>query len=162
MSVEASKLRGANLCTTAVALALAGGVTTTTTTATAQFSIGGLAFTKAAMAGVATPTTDAVTGVAFPALAINTGTVFVFCLDATGALKVVQGTVTDLDSGGNFKVSGPQFPDIPDTLCPFGYAVVKNGATGSNWTFGTSNWNATGITIGAHDVHSLPKLPQKS
>lgn len=164
MSVEASKLRGANLCTSAGATALSGGVTTTTTTNTIQYSVAGLALTKTAMAGVASPTSDAVTAALFSAapLAINTGSVFVLCLDASGTLKVVQGTVQALNSAGNFQTSGPQFPDIPDTLTPFAYAVVRNGSTGSAWTYGTSNWNATGITVNVHDVHTLPKLPAQS
>jgi hypothetical protein len=42
------------------------------------------------------------------------------------------------------------------------YIVVKNGSTGSNWTFGTSNWNATGITLGIQDVMTLTGRPQVS
>jgi hypothetical protein len=162
MSVEASKLRGAAFVTNVGVLALSGAATTTSTSNTLQYSIKGLAYAKTALSGVATPTTDVNTGAAFPALLINTGTVFVFCLDSSGALKVAQGTVTDLDSSGAFKSAGPQFPDIGDTLAPFGFAVVRNGSTGSNWTFATSNWNATGITVNAHDVHTLPKTPQIS
>lgn len=41
-------------------------------------------------------------------------------------------------------------PDIPATEVPLSYHTVKAGTTVSGtWTFGTSLWNATGITIGA-------------
>lgn len=163
MSVEASKLRGHNQASTVAGTSLSGGVNTTTTNNTIQYSVQGLAFSKTAMSGVATPTTDAVTGAAFPALAASQGTVVVLCLDASGNLKAVQGPIMALNSAGNFQQQGgPQFPDIPDTLTAFAYVIFRNGSTGSAWTYGTSNWNATGMTVNVHDVFSLPKQPQLS
>ena len=89
---------------------------------------------------------------------------FVWCYDgssttAATAIKVVQGSVESLDVSGTF-LKAPDFANIPDTLCPFAYSIVRNGSTGSAWTFGTSNWNATGITLAHQDVMTLPGRPQ--
>jgi hypothetical protein len=154
------------LCAIKVALTASGAATTVGSTGTVHYCIKGKAYTTSAASSSATPTTDAVTGAAFVAVPANYGSVFVLCLDGSSstfatALKVVQGSVVALDSAGNFVVA-PQFGTIPDTLCPVSYIVVKNGSTGSNWTFGTSNWNATGITLGIQDVMTLTGRPQVS
>ena len=52
------------------------------------------------------------------------------------AIKVVQGTIEVLDgaadgANANFVGALPQFPVVPDNLCPFGYYVVKVGASGA-------------------------------
>jgi hypothetical protein len=157
---------GATMCSTYVAITgvTATGATTFTATpvgtaAAISFCIKGKAFTKATIAGGATPTTDAVTAAAFPPLAANQGTIVVLGLNAAGTILAAQGSIEGLDSGGNFQVA-PQFPSLPDTMCPFAYIVVKDGATGGAWTFGTSNWNATGITATPVSVMMLPARPQ--
>jgi len=156
------------LCISKATLAASGAATTFTTTGATLYAIKGKAYTTSAAAGAATPTSDAAAGTTFASkpLAANTGTVFVWCYDgssatAATAIKVVQGAVESLDVSGNF-LKAPDFSNIPDTLCPFAYTVVKNGSTGSNWTFGTSNWNATGITLAHQDLVSLPGRPQVS
>lgn len=158
------------MCVSKAALAVSGAATTWSTTGATLYCIKGKAYTTSAAASAASPTSDATTGTTFASapLAINTGTVFVWCYDgssttAATAIKVAQGTVTSLDAAGNF-LTAPQFPALADTLCPFSYTVVKNGSTGSAWTFGTSNWNATGITgvTTPQDVMTLPGRPQVS
>ena len=140
---------------------LAVGTTSTYTVATAiSCVVRGKYHAFSTKTNQATPTTDASTGAAFPALAINQGTVLVFGSEG-GTIKVAQGSIEALDAAGNFRIY-PKFPDIPATMCPFGYVVVKNDATGGAWTFGTSNWNATGITTAAVDVETLPARPQAS
>lgn len=143
---------------------LAAGTTTTySTTGTKDYLIEGKAYSKAAVTNGATPTTDANTALAFVGLTANQGSVFVFGYDASGTIKVAQGTVQALDSAGLFIVA-PQFPVIPETICPFGYLVFKGGSTLSGtWTFGTSNLSSvTGATYTFVDIGTLPDRPQIS
>jgi hypothetical protein len=140
---------------------LAAGTTTTYTTANAvNYAIGGIAYTKAAATNAATPTTDATTGAAFLPVTANQGSVFVFGYDAAGNLKVSQGQVQALDAQGNFNLS-PQFPSIPDNVAPFGYLVLKAGATLSgSWTFGSSNLSSvTGATYSFKNLMTMPARP---
>lgn len=143
---------------------LSGAATTYSTAAlTLQYAIKGLAYAKAQVSGGATPTTDIVTGAAFVPLLASQVCVFVFCFDAAGSvLRVAQGKVFSwLDTSAR-SVATP-FPVLPDTLCPFAYAVVKNGTTGSSWVFGTGNWNATGIVIDTPvNVQMLPSAPPET
>lgn len=149
------------MCTMKAALA-AGTTTTYSTTGVTLFCIGGKAYSKAAVTNGATPTTDATTAAAFVAVGANYGSVFVFGYDKDGTIKVSQGSVVALDASGAF-ILAPQFPAIPDTVCPFGYLVIKAGSTASNWTFGSSNLSgATGITYTFVDVMTMPARPQVS
>lgn len=141
---------------------LTAGTTSTYTTAAATAGcIGGKFFTAlAAQTNTATPTTDG-NGDAFTALAASQVSVFVFTMVAAGTIAVFQGSVEDLES--NTVVTAPSFPDIDlETYCPFGYVVVVNDSTGSAWTFGASNWTATGVTDTYTDVCVLPSRPQTS
>lgn len=141
---------------------LTAGTTTTYTIATAfTYTLGGKSFSKGSGSNAASPTTDAVTGAAFRAVAANQACVFVFCVDSGGTVKVVQGGIVDnreiSASGGSV---GAPIPNLPDTLCPFGYLLLQAGPTASNWTFGSSNTSgATGITYTWQDVMSLPTQP---
>ena len=149
------------MCTMKATLA-AGTTTTYSTTGVTLYCIGGKAYSKAAVTNGATPTTDATTAAAFVAVGANYGSVFVFGYDSSGTIKVSQGSVVALDASGAF-ILAPQFPAIPDTVCPFGYLVIKAGSTASNWTFGSSNLSgATGITYTFVDVMTLPARPQVS
>ena len=165
------------LCVSKATLAASGAATTWSTTGATLYAIKGKAYTTSAASSAASPTSDAALGTTFASntLAANQGTVFVWCYDgssttAATAIKVCQGSEEALDASGNF-LKAPDFPGIPDTLAPdfpglsdtlapFAYTVVKNGSTGSAWTFGTSNWNATGITLAHQDVMTLPGRPQ--
>jgi hypothetical protein len=149
------------MATTVAGLAV--GTTTTLTTANTQlFCIKGKAYSKAGVSNEATPTTDYVTGVAFLPIAVNKAGAFVICRDSSGNLKVVQGQIVDYTDDGVFKVA-PQFPVIPNDLCPIGYELVKVISTGSTWTFGASNQaSQTGITKVLVDLMGLPDRPQVS
>lgn len=141
---------------------LAAGTTTTiSTTGSTHYCIKGKGYIKTAITNGATPTTDATTGAAFPALSANQGTVVVIGLDASGNIKASQGSIQALDSAGNF-ITSPQFPAIPDTMCPIGYIVLKGGATLSGtWTFGTSNLSGvTGMTYTFVSLITMPDRPQ--
>lgn len=144
---------------------LSAGTTTTISTAnTIQYCLRGKAISpKTAITNGATPTTDATTGLAFTPISANQGTVVVLGLDASGNLKASQGSVQALDSSGAF-VLAPQFPVVPDTVCPFAYIVLKGGATLSGtWTFGTNNLSSvTGMTYTFVNVMGMPDRPQVS
>lgn len=152
-------------CVSKATLAASGAATTWSTTGATLYCIAGKAFSTAAASGAASPTSDTVKGTTFASapLAANTGTVFLWMYDGTGtaatAVRVAQGSVEPLDASGNF-INAPQLPVAPDTRCAFAYTVIRNGSTGSNWTFGTSNWNATGITLAHQDLMTLPGRPQ--
>lgn len=156
-----------SMCVSKATLAASGAATTWSTTGATLYSIKGKAFSTAAASSAASPTSDATKAATFASapLAINTGTVFVWAYNGGGtaatAVRVAQGTVEALDAAGNF-VKAPDFPGLSDDLTPFAYTIVRNGSTGSNWTFGTSNWNATGITLANVDVFTLPGRPQVS
>lgn len=141
---------------------LAAGTTTTiSTTGTTTYVIKNRIYTKTAITNGATPTTDALTGSAFTALSASEGTVVVVGLDSSGNLKACQGSIVDLDSDGNF-VQAPQFPGIPDTMCPIGFIVLKAGSSLSgSWTFGSSNLSSvTGMSYDFNDVFGIPDRPQ--
>jgi len=156
---QASDLRGATICISKAGLT-AGTTTTYTTAAAAGGSIAGkFATALAAQTNTATPTTD-YNGDAFTALAASQGCIFVYSIIAAGTIAVHQGPVETLDSGNLF-VNACEFPDIDlETYMPFGYVVCKNASTGSAWTFGASNWTATGLTDTYTDVTVLPQRPQ--
>jgi hypothetical protein len=144
---------------------LAAGTTSTlSSTGTLAFAIKGKAYSHAALSNTATPTTDAVTGAAFVPVVTNKGSVFVIGYNAAGALIAAQGSIESLDSSGNF-INAPQFPVIPDTMCPIGYEIIRAGSTASaaGWVFGTGNQaSVTGITYTLVDVVTLPERPQVS
>lgn len=138
-----------------------GGETVYDTTVIIEYAIGGKAYRKAAVTDGVTPTTDGTTGSAMTVTA-NYGTVVVWALNSSGTVSCYKGTTESLDSSGAF-INAPQFPAVPDTVCPFAYTVIKGGSTVSGtWTFGSSNWNATGITATHTNVFTLPGRPQTS
>jgi len=146
---------------------LTAGTTTTITTAnTTQYCIKGLAYSKAGATNAATPTTDATTGAAFVAVPASNGCAFVVGLDSSGAFKVSQGPLYTLSgeaSGANTTtlLGAMQLPIVPDTVCPIGYIVVEVGASGSSWTFGSSNLAGppSNVNIAFTDVMTLPDRP---
>lgn len=147
--------------------ALAAGTTTTLTVGTTTpFAIKGKAYSFAAASNQATPTTDATTGAAFVAVPAGYGCAFVIGLDASGAIKVSQGPLQIMDgvaAGASAKfITAPQFPIVPDTVCPVGYLITKVGTSGSAWTFGTSNLAGPPANV-LHtfvDCVTLPDRPQ--
>ncbi len=143
---------------------LAAGTTTTLTSANqVDYCIKGKMYRKATATNEATPTTDVTTGAAFVALAAGFGSVFVTCRDSSGNLKVAQGGVEALDNQGNF-IRAPQFPSVPDTVCPYGYIVVKAQTGAVTWTFGSSNLAGppSNVVIAYQDCAVLPDRPQAS
>lgn len=164
--MQSQQLIGGNFCLAKAGLTgLSGAATTFSTGAAVLYAIGGKALNKAAVAGGATPTTDATTGAAI-AIKAGQGTVVVWCLDAAGAVRVVQGSVEAVDQSGKFLVAPPQFPAIPDTLTPFAYSVHKGNPSGhatplaGTFTFGVSTWDTAGTVHTLADLIALPNRPQ--
>jgi hypothetical protein len=98
----------------------------------------------------AVPTTDALTGAAFVAQTDNTACVYVMGQTAAGAIAACQGSIVPTQVGvtttaGDF-IGAPQFPALPQDFMVMGYCLVRTAPDASNWTFGTDNWAATGVT----------------
>lgn len=164
--MQAIQLVGGNFCLSKAGLTgLSGAATTFTTANPVTYAITGKAYTKAAVAGGATPAVDGVTGGQIT-LKPGFGTVVVWALDAAGNVKAVQGSTEALNQAGTFQFAAPQFPSLGDDLTPFAYSVHKAGAANSatplvgTFTFGVSNWNTTGVTTTVTDVIALPNRPQ--
>jgi hypothetical protein len=155
-------LEGGSSLTAVFATATAGaaltglsGAASTYSSSAFGYALNGDHFAKAAVSAVASPTTDGLTGVAFPAQAINTAAAYVWAVNAAGTVQVFKGpTVTWTDTSASSTAC--PLPAIPGTVTPFAAHTVQNGATGSAWTFGTSLWNATGIS--AITVRNLAQL----
>lgn len=137
------------------------------TTAAISYAIKGKAYTKATVADGVTPTTDGNTLVALNTLScaavgseyVGEGCVVVWALNAAGTVSVYQSTVKALDIDGNFPVA-PEFPSIPDTVCPFAYSVIKaDGSAITEWAFGTDGWNDLNAPA-VVNVLVLPDTPQ--
>lgn len=122
------------------------GAATTYSTSAAPFSVSGLMYNKAAVAGGATPTTDGTSGAAMT-LTANKAACWVWGINAAGTISVYKGTTVDYTDTSANSTYCP-LPLIPATICPFAVVVIKAGATTvGTWTFGSSNWNATGIVV---------------
>ena len=125
------------------------GAATTYSTSAFAYAINGVAYSNGANSAAATPTTNSTTGAALATTAPATGfraALVVWTVDAAGTERIrSRGFVTSL--GGDAVVL--ELPEIPLTEVPFAMHTVRAGTTVSGtWTFGSSNWNATGITIG--------------
>lgn len=158
--------RGGTYCGSVSLLTATGAETVHDTTVALYYFIKGKGYTKSGTnADQTTPTTDYNTGETFNALTGTTttgqGCVFVWAYNSSGAVKVMQGGIETVDAAGNF-LQSPQFPSIPDDVCPFAYQVIKYYGTASTFAFGTSNWNASGVNSAIVNVGVLPDRPQLS
>lgn len=147
--------RGGTQAFTNPALTRTGAETVFDTTVSLVFSIRGLTYTKTAVTDGATPTADAFTGATFPALANGYSAIVVFGYDSGGTVRVCMGPAI-LTADLTAEAKALHFPSIPDTMCPFAYFTVKH-ANATAFQLGTSNWNATGVTLGA--VIPCTRLP---
>lgn len=154
--MDAQPAVSGNRCTTSGLLTATGAVTTYDTTVTIVYAVGGKSKTKTAITTGVTPTTDAVTGSGITLTASKARTV-VWCLNAAGTVSVVAGDIVDWDGTAFFRA--PPLPNIPDTLTPFAYQLLKASSAAGTITFGTSNWNATGFTNAITNVFELPTRP---
>lgn len=152
-------VEGGTFSSTSGLLTAAGAETVIDTTVDIKFSIEGFAYTKAAAADVATPTSDINTGDAFEALDEDESCAFVYMLDASGNVKVAQGPVVRVDPDYDVRAVNPQYPAIPAGYCPFGLQLIQTAGNSSPWIFGTSNWNAAGVTTLTLNLFCLPQRP---
>lgn len=164
--MQSQQLVNANFVLAAAGLTgLSGAATTFTTSKAFDFAIGGKAFSKAAVAGGATPTIDAYTGKAIT-VAVGKGSVVLWCVDAAGNIKAVQGTSETVDDNGNFLAAPPGFNVPSDDLVPFAYSIHKNlsngGANVTPFLFGTTVWNAANTLHTAQSIITVPGRPQQS
>lgn len=156
--MDQNALAGVTQCTEKAGIAAGSTTTYLTANAVNGCIMGEFVTELAAQSNTATPTTD-YNGDAFTVVPKNFGCIFVYSLIAAGTIKFHQSDVVALDAAGDFVVA-PNFPTIDlDTYMPFGCVVVRNGSTGSDWTFGASNWNATGIVDTYYDYNTLPRRP---
>jgi len=156
--MEQNVLAGVNMTLGFSNLTGLSGAATTFTTSIFPYTLRGKAYSNPAVAGGATPTTDFLNGLPITLLA-GQGRAVLWCVDAAGTERVVAGPVVPLDAAGAF-IDPPQLPSVPDTLCPFAYSLHRAGpSTVGTWTFGVSNWNATGLV---HVAQSLATYPDRA
>lgn len=133
------------------------------TSAAFSYSINGKAYSKSSVSSGSAPTTDQNTSAAFLALSADQACAFLWLVNAAGTVAVVQGPIVDIDGEtDDYKEDGgrPEFPPVPDGYVPFAYQLVQTNGASSAWTFGASNWDATGITDAIVDISVLPDRPQ--
>lgn len=151
---------GLNASFTSGLLTGTGAETVYDTTATINFAIDGVIYQKTAVTDGVTPTTDSVSGSAIT-LTANYARVVVWLLNSSGTVSVVAGDTVAWD--GVAFAKAPPFPAIPSGKAPFAYSLLKGGSTLSGtWTFGSSNWNATGMTATHKNIACLPSRPVTS
>lgn len=145
-----------------------GTTSTLTTTVTSAGMIGGKYVTAVtALTNSAAPTTDIVTGSAFVALTDNQATVLVVGQEADGTVVMAQGSIEATQVGvtttaGDF-ILAPQFPNLPNDFMVWGYVLVRTAPSASDYTPGTSDWDATGVTASQFvQCGVLPDRPQIS
>ncbi len=164
-------MRGFTGATTVGLLTATGAATTYDTTVIIHYAISSKGERKATVSGGTTPTTGFTpaspsTAVTLTTLAASQGCVLVWAMIADGTVKLFQSAIKTLDGSDGFPEPDgiPDWPDIDlNTYCPFAYTVLKNGAAGSTFTIGSSNWNATGMTASTQDViGGLPDRPKSS
>ncbi|CAB4145032.1 hypothetical protein UFOVP891_45 [uncultured Caudovirales phage] len=152
---------GTTISHTNPALTRTGAETVHDTTVSLVFDIGGKKYTKTAITDGVTPTTDANSGATFDALANLYSCIFVWGINAAGTIVVAKGPAV-LTADVTNASAALKFPPIPDTMCPFAYHTVAH-ANATAFQFGTSNWNATGVTLGTViPVGQLPNRPLTS
>ena len=132
--------------TAGAALTGLSGAATTYSSSLFGFALAGRAYAKAAVAGGATPTTDGAAGTAMTLVA-NQAAAFVWAVNAAGTVLVFKGPTVSWTDTTASSTACP-LPVIPASVTQFAAHTVQAGSTTSGtWTFGSSNWNATGIVL---------------
>lgn len=140
---------------------LAAGTTSTYSVGNAfTYAVAGRLFSLGSATNQTSPLLDANTGAAFKPLAANQACLFVFTVNAAGAVAVAQGPVGDNTAllGGTGAL---QFPGAADGFTPFGYLMAQAGPTAvGSWTFGVNNLSGvTGLTFTFRDIMDIPAQP---
>jgi hypothetical protein len=152
------------LCTVSPVLIKGTNKSYTTSVTSAGLINGKFVTALTAQTNAAVPTTDCVTGAAFVAQTDNQACVYVVGQNAAGTIQACQGSIVATEVGvtttaGAF-ILAPAFPNPPDGFIPFGYCLVRTAPSASNWTFGTDNWDATGVTTSEFvQIGDMPDRP---
>ena len=135
---------------------------TVKTTAAYSYSVGGVWYTKAALAAQSIAPTHTIHGTVVGGAyvqPVSTTVYYTIALNAAGAVAVVQGSFAGqnlalLNIGTSFVGDG-FVPDVPAGYTPVGVIkVVTNGAT--TFTPGTTALDAAGLTVSYFDIAFLP------
>jgi hypothetical protein len=167
MSGNSPRAYGLTMGTIKTGLVKGTGHSYTTTVTSAGMINGKYVSGLTAQTNAALPTTDALTGAAFRALTDNQATVIVVGQNAAGTIQMCQGSIENTQIGvtttaGDF-IRAPQFPSLPDDFMVFGYLLARTAPSASDWTPGTSDWAATGVTCTEFvQCGVLPDRPQVS
>lgn len=140
-------------------LTATGAETVHDTTVTINYMINGVIYQKSAITNGTTPTTDGNTSSTFTAVGADKICVFVWGLNSSGTVSVYQGEIEDVDGDTDTAKVYPQFPSIPNDICPFAYTVIQTTGAASDFAFGTGNWNATGVTATTKNIGVVPARP---
>lgn len=137
---------------------LSGGATTYSSSAFG-YALNGDAYAKALVSGGTTPTTDGNTGAPIT-LTANKARAIVWAVNAAGTVSVYAGPIVDWTDTTAGSTACP-LPAIPGNVAPFAAHTVQAGSTTvGTWTFGSSNWNATGIaSITVRNLCQLRNTP---
>lgn len=143
------------------ALALDAGAATYSTTAAIAHCIRGQHYSKGTVTNGTFPTTDILTGAAFVALAADKATSLLWGLDEDQAVVVAQGNIIDVDPDTDLlDGQGHLIPKLDSKLyCPFALTLHQRDGTGSLWTPGTSDWDATGLTDAIYNLATMLDRP---
>lgn len=169
MSYNLNQVAGLTAALNNFALAgLSGGATTHSHTASVPVIIQGVWGTSPS--GTTTPTTNSGRtdpGAVSPNLAAGSalavtapttgfrGALVVWTCNSAGTKRIRSRGWFESASGSPIDL---QMPDIPADEVPLAYHTLKAATNVSGtWTFGSSNWNAAGITVGT--VVNLASLP---
>ncbi len=166
---DQSTQRGITIALNKPALVTGTGHSITTTVTSSHVCNGKYQTPQTALTNATLPTTDYNTGLAFKNLVGvasggGQGTVVVYGYleggaDGIASVKCMMGSVEALDAAGNF-LRPPQFPAIPDNVCPFAYQVLKHYGQGTTKVFATNDWADSGFTNAIVHVAQLPIAPQ--
>lgn len=130
---------------------------------TLQYCINGIAYTKAAV--TSTALVAAPGSRSFVVIPAGKTCYIVMCINAAGTIYAVQGEYTGqlfvsqtnaptVDAYCS-RVGVLNVPDTPNDLAPFGLIKVVNGS-GSDFTIGTTLFDAASITTTFTDLHVMP------
>ena len=111
------------------------------TAATANYTIDGVWYTKAA-------TDDINFTAGHTALAASQKCLVAICLDAAGTFSSIQSSIVAASA------SDPDWPTIPITVVCIGGIKIETGAT--TFTFDTTNLSAANVTDTYYDFNGLP------
>ena len=156
LNANDEQVRGGTLCLSKAGLAIGG---TKTGVAIAAPNGAGIDY---CIAGKMYHKADAATVAVTAAQTVTTGytKLFLVCLDSSGTLSTVAGTEKASASvtAGSEEL---QWPTPTANTCPIGGLKVTN-ASGSTFTTGTTNFDATNVTTNYIDMFSVPAGPETS